>query len=322
MAEARGFRAEFRLMNEEIPERLGEPENRERPEISPEEFRLQTQASTTDPKSVTPPLAGVKVITNRGGPHASGKASHSTTRRKKHAEEHENHERWLVSYADFITLLFAFFVVMYAISSVNEGKYQVLFNSMGAAFHSVPRSIKPIQIGEEKPELSRIPKIIQNENETADQQDLNLISDKIEKSLADFIKKDLIGVRRDKLWLEVEIKTSILFPSGSTSLERNALPILTDLAEILKNFPNSIQVGGFTDDKPISSVSYPSNWELSAGRAASVVHLFNKLGVNPERMSAVGYGEHRPMADNSTPEGRNKNRRVVLHILAAHSDQP
>lgn len=146
---------------------------------------------------------------------------------------------------------------------------------------------------------------------------LDLISKEIEKNLANFMEKDLIGVRRGRLWLEVEIKTSILFPSGSAMLERNALPIVSELAEILKNFSNPIYVGGFTDDRPISSVIYPSNWELSAGRAASVVHLFNKLGVDPKRMAAVGYGEYRPNADNTSPEGRNKNRRVVLHILAA-----
>ncbi|CAK0748571.1 chemotaxis protein MotB [Gammaproteobacteria bacterium] len=148
------------------------------------------------------------------------------------------------------------------------------------------------------------------------QRALDLISKEIGENLGSFMDKDLITVRRDKLWLEVEIKTSILFPSGSAALEQTAQPILSKVAEILKNFPNPVQVGGFTDDRPINSVAYPSNWELSAGRAASVVHLFNKLGMKPERMAAVGYGEYRPTADNATPEGRNKNRRVVLQILA------
>jgi len=257
--------------------------------------------------------------------------------RKKCTEEHENHERWLVSYADFITLLLAFFVVMYAISSVNEGKYRVLSDSMVAAFRAPPSDIVPVQIGQpmrslvvSKVEIPKSPAIrpdlaaTQNmsdqvESDPTEQRALDRISQEIQNSFSDLVNKDLVTLRRDKLWLEVDIKTSILFPSGSAALEQKALPILTNLAEILKKFPNPIQVEGFTDDKPINSVIFPSNWELSAGRAASVVHLFNKLGVKPERMAAVGYGEYRPTADNSTPEGRNKNRRVVLQILA-HSD--
>ena len=146
------------------------------------------------------------------------------------------------------------------------------------------------------------------------------VYEEIEQNLADFIHKDLIGVRQGKSWVEVELKTSILFPSGSAYLDQDALPILSELAKILKSFSNSIQVGGFTDDRPISSILYRSNWELSAARAASVVHLLTKLGVNPKRMSAVGYGEYRPVANNTNPEGRNKNRRVVLHIFS-QSDQ-
>lgn len=252
------------------------------------------------------------------------KCIHLVKRRKKHREEHENHERWLVSYADFITLLFAFFVVMYGMSSINEGKYRLVFNSMGEAFNS--DKITPIKIDSLKksPEFNKIdlPKVTDiNQSSAAQknisgQQAINVISEEIENNLSDFIAKDLIGVRRNKSWLEVEIKTSILFPSGSASLEQEALPVLTELVEILKNFPNPIQVAGFTDDKPISSVIYRSNWELSAGRAASVVHLLSKLGIDPKRLSAVGYGEHRPIANNSTLEGRNKNRRVVLNILA------
>jgi len=266
----------------------------------------------------------------------------TTSRRRKRHEDPENHDRWLVSYADFITLLFALFVVMYAISSVNEGKYRVLSESMVAAFRSPAKSLEPIQVGQLakspvsdkidryqllRPDISATnqggyPNSAErkpDDDATQDltgQEALDRIAKEIEESLTSFIDKDLITVRRDKLWLEVEIKTSILFSSGSTALEQQSLPILSELAEILKRFPNSIQVGGFTDDRPINSVAYPSNWELSAGRAAGVVHLFNKLGVKPERMAAVGYGEYRPMADNATSEGRNRNRRVVLQILA------
>jgi chemotaxis protein MotB len=272
-------------------------------------------------------------------------------RRRRH-EEPENHERWLVSYADFITLLFAFFVVMYAVSSVNEGKYRVLSDSLMAAFSGPARSLHPVQIGE----MVRVPVAQGNmpatslfevdtprrgvaeggggqlaegvtppEEEAAGSEgqgpgarlaDMEALGRAFEESLASLIDDDLVTVRRHDEWVEVEIKTSILFASGSARLFGEAVPVLEELAGILARFPNPVQVEGFTDNVPISTLAYPSNWELSAARAASVVHLFTRAGVLPERMVAIGYGEYRPVADNDTPEGRAKNRRVVIVIPA------
>jgi len=280
-------------------------------------------------------------------------------RRKKH-EEHENHERWLVSYADFITLLFAFFVVMYAVSSVNEGKMRVLSDTLMATFYSRQKSLEPIQVGElvrspyvdrvspvTSPALTALPKtpdpgvsalgedgVAESgegegmaEDETGEEsggagQDgtemaaVEGIATQVEASMAPLIEADLVEVRRKEAWLEVEFKTSILFGSGEARIASEAIPVIERLAEVLKRFPNPVQVEGFTDNVPIDTVAFPSNWELSAGRAASVVHLLARYGVRPERMSAIGYGEHRPVADNSTPEGRAQNRRVVLVIPA------
>lgn len=271
-------------------------------------------------------------------------------RKPKH-EEHENHERWLVSYADFITLLFAFFVVMYAVSSVNEGKYRVLSESLVAAFRSPTKSMMPIQIGQvakspitESIEFRKQPGVIglpsmpmprfvesspsanpdqhqgKDDSEGAAEaaanaaEQLNRISSEITDAMREMIDKELIDVRQTDHWVEVEIRTSILFPSGSATLSREALPVLRKLGGILKKFPNAIHVEGFTDNVPIDTVFFPSNWELSAGRAASVVHLFTRNGVDPERMVAIGYGEFRPVAENTTAAGRRKNRRVVLVI--------
>ncbi|HHH36368.1 MAG TPA: flagellar motor protein MotD, partial [Gammaproteobacteria bacterium] len=267
-------------------------------------------------------------------------------RKQKH-EEHENHERWLVSYADFITLLFAFFVVMYAISSVNEGKYRVLSDALVAAFRSSPKSLEPIQIGSlskapvistaqenhRKPAMMRLPKMYVSQTETLkgliheplmeekyvngdDQVNISRIADAVREALQSLVDQGLINIRKNALWVEVEIRDSVLFPSGSARLQEEALPVLEEVARILRDFPNPIRVEGFTDNVPISTIVYPSNWELSAARAASVVRLFADAGIDPSRMVAQGYGEYRPVADNDTPEGRAKNRRVVIVVLA------
>jgi chemotaxis protein MotB len=248
--------------------------------------------------------------------------------RRKRPEEHENLERWLISYADFITLLFAFFVVMYSISSINEGKYRVLSDTMVAAFNTPPKTLQPIQVGEEgvsgepspiKPDKASAavaPGVIEQLAQMAQSNELGQIATDFERAMMPLIEEDLINVSRNELWVEIEINTSILFDSGSAVLEDDAMPVLGQLADVLKKYPNYIQVEGFTDNVPIATTGFPSNWELSAHRAASVVHLFMDKGVQPDRMAAIGYGEYRPVAENATAEGRRRNRRVVLVILA------
>lgn len=247
--------------------------------------------------------------------------------RKRRHEEHENLERWLVSYADFITLLFAFFVVMYAISSVNEGKYRVLSDTLTEAFNKQPDTLEPIYESDPAPsgEPSILesttatlgePSVIELLQQTARDNSLGQIADDFEKALLPLIDDELIEITRDDLWVEIELNTSLLFASGTSELEDEAIPVLNRMAQLLKRYPNIIQVEGFTDNLPINTYLYPSNWELSAARAASVVHVFMNSGVEPGRMSAIGYGEYRPVADNATAVGRNKNRRVVLVILA------
>ncbi len=255
-------------------------------------------------------------------------------RRRRH-EEHENHERWLISYADFITLLFAFFVVMYSISSVNEGKYRVLSDSLLSAFRQPPKSMEPIQVGRQsksevapnmnfvqRPNLLDTPAIAvhppdQGEQRGADGEYLmRQIADQLTQALGELVDQGLIAVRHNELWLEVEIRDSILFPSGSATLQPSALPVLQAVSRVLIDFPNSIRVEGFTDDKPINTLLYPSNWELSTGRAASVVRLLVREGITPGRLSALGYAEFRPVTGNDSVEGRARNRRVVLVVLA------
>jgi chemotaxis protein MotB len=253
--------------------------------------------------------------------------------RKKKPEEHENHERWLVSYADFITLLFAFFVVMYSISSVNEGKYRVLSDSITAAFDPAQQGL-PIKLDSPvRPPIIDRALLTQGANTISmsgsypsvsggvqaskeDKENLRKITSRVESGLSPLIDDKVVKLKKNDLWIEIEIKSSILFPSGSAVLQAKARPVLRDVAKILSDFENQIQVEGFTDNVPIDTEAFPSNWELSAARAASVVHLFSSAGVKPSRLSAVGYGEYKPIASNDTAQGRRKNRRVNIIVLS------
>ncbi len=250
--------------------------------------------------------------------------------RKKKPEEHANHERWLVSYADFITLLFAFFVVMYSISSVNEGKYRVLSDSISSAFNPSQAGL-PIKLNNPlKPPIvspaamsSADFSTTQNlsayggvEASREDKINLRKIAARISKDLAPLIDDKLVKVKKNDLWIEIEIKSSILFGSGKASLQATSRPVLRDVAKVLSDFNNQIQVEGFTDNVPIATENFRSNWELSAARAATVVHLFSRAGVKPSRLSAVGYGEFKPVADNTTAKGRQANRRVKIIVLS------
>ena len=280
--------------------------------------------------------------------------------RRKHHEEHANHEAWAIPYADLMTLLLAFFVVMYAISSVNEGKYRIMADALTDAFGGAPRTINPVQVGNKQVQGSgwdspsviksgtkigpsapapshdptllpsmasqmRMPVSVHNQEQIARaERQLNSIADRLTAALAPLIDRGMISVRRTELWIEVEINSDILFPTGSAALDVHARQTLASLAEVLRDVPNSVRVEGHTDNVPIATATFPSNWELSAGRAASVVHLFADQGVQPSRLAMVGYGQFRPREENDSAQGRNRNRRVMVIILAdtSHSVDP
>ncbi|TNF35673.1 MAG: flagellar motor protein MotD [Gammaproteobacteria bacterium] len=235
-------------------------------------------------------------------------------RRRGTLNDEQDTDRWLVSYADFITLLFAFFVVMYSVSSVNLGKYRVLSDAMSTAFSSgAAMKIKPgDQLGVS---VQRAPISLGIEGQYA-QKSMADTAARIEKSMQDWIRKGQIAVRGNEKWLEVEINTSILFASGSAGLSAQASIILQGLSDIFKSSNNPLYVAGYTDNLPINTLQYPSNWELSSARAASVVRLFAEAGINPSRMGAIGFAEYRPSADNDSVDNRQKNRRVVIRMLA------
>ena len=259
-------------------------------------------------------------------------------RKKKH-EEHMNHEAWAIPYGDLVTLLFALFTVMYAMSSVNEGKFRVLSDAMIAAFNGAPRSMRPLNLGQpepgkggEKPLVGITPTALIKINSPQDSAlavppplpreipgSLIRMEREVQEAMRALIDAKLITVRRESMWLEIEINTDILFPSGSGAFSASAELVLDKLAEVLKPFPNPIRVEGHTDDRPIHTAAFLSNWELSAARAASVVHQFTKQGIDPLRLEIVGFGEFHPRQPNDSSEGRNANRRVAVLVLEAVS---
>ncbi len=251
-------------------------------------------------------------------------------RRRKGEEEHENHERWLVSYADFITLLFAFFVVMYAISSVNEGKYRVLSDSISSAFRNIPGNTSgammqvnpnapmPVTIPLNKPRPSVLKTDVQREQ---NRELLRKKAKEITEALAPLVQQGQVRVTEGALGITVEINASVLFDSGEARLQIPAIRALTAVGQILATTDFPLVVEGHTDNEPINTPLFPSNWELSGARAASVVRLFIDTGVDPRRMTATGYAEQRPVADNATVEGRQRNRRVAITMESRTPDQ-
>lgn len=264
-------------------------------------------------------------------------------RKKKH-EDHINHEAWAIPYADLMTLLLAFFVVMYAVSVVNEGKYRVMSQSIIEAFNGNNKQIQPVQTNSATapapvpsrhttsttppslrprlavplPTQSLPPQMTQGALTTHEnaQENLQKIQDEVQRALQPMIDQSLVVVRRTQSWLEIEIRTDILFPSGVARLSSEADTTLRSVAGILAPFPNPLRVEGYTDDKPINTSVFPSNWELSAARAASVARLFAENGVDPNRLGIMGWGQYRPAADNANEEGRNRNRRVLVVVLS------
>lgn len=249
---------------------------------------------------------------------------------RQHEEEHENHERWVISYADFITLLFAFFVVMYAMSSVNEGKYRELSQSLENVFNVTPKSMRPIEVGPylgyggfdpsqtiDLPFPRFVEEVEQKEEKNAGileggTDELTQIAGEIRASFPELLEQELINLGEDDNWLEIEINNALLFESGDATPNPEAVSLITKLAEPLNKSTYPVNIEGFTDNVPIQNEKFPSNWELSAARAAAIVRILIDSGMKPQRLAAIGYGEFKPIASNISDAGRQRNRRVVM----------
>lgn len=240
--------------------------------------------------------------------------------RKRYEEDEDNHDRWMVSYADFITLLFAFFVVMYAISSVSDSKYRVVANSLVGAFGvTLPLPTQPA--AQQDPAAPILPKLSHSRRNAdairREKERLTRMARDIGKVLGPLVDQGKVRVTQSPRGVKVEINASVLFAPGDAKLSSDTSEALKGIAEVLKDDDHALMVEGHTDSVPIRNALFPSNWELSAVRASSVVRLFSENGVDQGRMTVVGKGAVQPVEDNGTAEGRMKNRRVTIIILSA-----
>lgn len=242
-------------------------------------------------------------------------------RRQPFDDDDDNPDRWLVSYADFITLLFAFFVVMYAISSVNLSKYNALTNAMGSAFTgNNPQSIqiKKMEV-KPQPEKSIIKPLplsyLYQEKSKRERENMARMGVDISNKLSPLIEQDKVQVMQNNRGVRIDINDSVLFNAGSADISSAAINILNEIATILNTNERLIQVEGHTDNIPIHNQLFYSNWELSAVRATTVVRLLHQAGVIEKRLSAIGYGDTQPLSSSDTDYGRAKNRRVSIMIL-------
>jgi chemotaxis protein MotB len=257
--------------------------------------------------------------------------------KKKKQHEHVNHERWLVSYADFITLLFAFFVVLYSSAQVDQRKagrlamaIQVAFQEMGVFRTSntkIPlqdddampfQKVQQVENTQRTADLARIVDPMKGALASAAQaQSLEETRALIEKALHPEIQRREVTMTVRREGLVVSLKEMGFFDSGSATIRPDALNAITRLAAVLKQRPDNLRVEGHTDNVPIHTPRFSSNWELSTARATDMIRLLiTQFGLPPERLSAAGYGEFHPVASNSTVAGRAQNRRLDIVVLA------
>ena len=259
--------------------------------------------------------------------------------RRKPRRPHANHERWLVSYADFITLLFAFFVVLYASAQVDQRKVgqlalaiQVAFQEMGV-FPTSNTKI-PLDVGEPMPlntvqaientkhntDLGRVAsRPLDSLSTSSDEANLMLLQTELQQALQREIAEHTVALHRESEGLVISLREFGFFDSGSAELRASALPALDRIASILALRTCRLRIEGHTDNIPIHTAQWASNWELSTARSTELVRLLIvRYRFSPDRLSAAGYAEFHPIASNTTSQGRAQNRRVDIVILSEH----
>mgnify|MGYP000032358039 CR=1 FL=1 len=257
-------------------------------------------------------------------------------RRSRHHVEHDNVHRWLVSYADYMTLLFALFVVLYAMAMVNEKPFETITESVGRVFQANEEKPKNRGHGDDilnvnssktnkrlygnglldeaGPELLEGEQSLSNISNAQVGSNLTSLEDELHISLYEFIESGMAELQIDGDWLEIELNSGLLFPSGSTSVTKSATQVLSAIYDVIGDITNFVRVRGYTDNQVIRTEIFSSNWELSVFRATAILRTLENLGINPGRMAIEGYGQYHPTADNSTEQGRAQNRKVVVAI--------
>jgi len=260
--------------------------------------------------------------------------------RRSKRTEHSNTDRWLVSYADFITLLFAFFVVMYSISSVNEAKYKIFSDSLSTAFTQRLTATAPLvqpnpTLAPSNPQkplfintLTSRNKVLVDkhtaqlgEQQRKIEERMKKLSAELGQVMSSMIRQNMVNINQTQRGVVVDISASTLFGTGETILQMGSLDVLHQVAAVLSKENMPIEVEGHTDDIPIATEQFPSNWELSSARASSVVRLLVDSGVPAKQMSVVGLASNQPLAPNNSAENRAKNRRVTITIVSSNLDR-
>ncbi len=247
-----------------------------------------------------------------------------------------NHERWVISYADLLTLLLALFIVLYASSTRNKAKMSEEAESLIKAFHGTPAvTISQVTAAEHaimNHQPSAIPKPVEHpaprvvprnasnlpQHLTAEMLALDVVKQILQSLLSPLISSNQVSLKSQPLTLTISLNDKVLFASGKAELIPKAKTLLMKVAGALKKLPDAftITVQGFTDDKPIKTAQFPSNWSLSTERAVSVVQLFDDNKLDGQRLTAEGFGMYSPVAPNDNDADRAKNRRVVIVIHA------
>jgi chemotaxis protein MotB len=233
-------------------------------------------------------------------------------RRPRREEPRENPDRWLVSYADFITLLFAFFTTLYAISVVDVEKAERLVSSIRESFNA--DGPPPPSGGSESPAGP-------DSSSPAEKTRLELLGDRVRELRRRPGFEDGLRVRQTEEGLVISLADSAFFSTGGAAIPPDAAPVLQELARLLAELPNHVRIEGHTDDRPISSVQFPSNWDLSTARAVAVVRALESSGIASYRLSASGFAAERPLVSNESEDGRQLNRRVDAVVLRSRLSQ-
>lgn len=257
-------------------------------------------------------------------------------RHRRHTVEQDNVHRWLVSYADYMTLLFALFVVLYAMAMVNEKPFETITESVGRVFQANDMLPKNRGHGDDildvnssktnkklygngildvaGPQLLEGEQTLSNISNSQVGSNLTSLEEELHTALYELVESGYAQLQVDGDWLEIELNSGLLFPSGSSSATNAATQILAVIYDVLGEVTNFVRVRGYTDDQAINTEVFSSNWELSVYRATSILRLLEEQGMNPARMAIEGYGQYYPSADNTTVAGRAKNRKVVVAI--------